>query len=241
MKEILSSPKSFDSILLTGGETLALKETKTIMNHLIKTGAAEHTPLFLVTNATLVTQEWCDLATHFKNLVIMISIDGIGDFNEYIRYPALWSDVEAGLTKLKNLSNARLLLNPTIQAYNMLNVSEISRYCEKVGIELNSAFPLEEPEYLSSFNMPMSIRHEAARRLMEYAASSNVKWKDHLFKIANSWINAPQSDTKYLEEFMLFTNDLDLSRNQDFAHTFPELKSLIEASGFKWSNQRRFS
>lgn len=240
LKEILNNPKSFDSILLTGGETLAIKDTKTIMKHLIKTGAAEHTPLFLVTNATLVTKEWCDLASHFKTLVIMISIDGIGNLNEYIRYPALWSDVEDGLEKLKNLSNVRLILNPTIQAYNMLNVSEISRYCEQVGIELNSAFPLEEPEYLSSYSMPLAVRKEASRRLIDYASSSNVPWKDHLLRVASSWLKNQKNNQKHTEEFMLFTNDLDISRNQDFSTTFPELKSLIETSGFKWTKQRRF-
>jgi sulfatase maturation enzyme AslB (radical SAM superfamily) len=241
LKEILNNPKDFDSILLTGGETLALKETKAIMSHLVKTGAAEHTPLFLVTNATLITQEWCDLAAQFKQLLIMVSIDGVGDINEYIRYPAVWSDIEAGLEKLKGLSNARLILNPTIQAYNMLSVSEISRYCEDVGIELNSAFPLEDPNYLSSYSMPLAVRYEAAKRLIDYASSSNVAWKDHLLKIANSWINAPENDPKLIEEFMLFTNDLDFSRHQDFSTTFPELKCMIEASGFKWSKQRRFS
>ena len=241
LKEILNRPKGFDSILLTGGETLALKETKAIMSHLVKTGAAEHTPLFLVTNATLITQEWCDLAAHFKTLLIMVSIDGVGNLNEYIRYPALWSDIEVGLQKLKELSNARLILNPTIQAYNMLNVSQISRYCEEVGIELNSAFPLEEPDYLSSYSMPLPVRHEAARRLIEYVSSSNVSWKDHLLKIADSWMNAPENDPKLIEEFMLFTNDLDVSRHQDFSITCPELKSMIEDSGFKWSQQRRFS
>jgi len=241
LKEILNNPEDFDSILLTGGETLALKETKAIMSHLVKTGSAENTPLFLVTNATLISQEWCDLAANFTKLVIMISIDGVGDLNEYIRYPALWSDIEAGLEKLKGLSSARLILNPTIQAYNMLNVSEISRYCEKVGIELNSAFPLEEPKYLSSYSMPLAVRHEAARRLIKYASSSNVFWKDHLLKIANSWIHAPGNDPKFIEEFMLFTNDLDVSRHQDFSIACPELKSMIETSGFKWSQQRKFS
>ena len=54
-------------------------------------------------------------------------------------------------------------------------------------------------------------------------------------------MNAPENDPTLIEEFMLFTNDLDVSRHQDFSITCPELKSMIEDSGFKWSQQRRFS
>lgn len=41
--------------------------------------------------------------------------------------------------------------------------------------------------------------------------------------------------------WMLFTNDLDDSRNQSFAATFFELLRLIDEGGYPRGDERRFS
>lgn len=49
------------------------------------------------------------------------------------------------------------------------------------------------------------------------------------------------SDTFCALPWMLFTNDLDDSRKQSFAATFPELLRLIGEGGYPWIDERRFS
>ena len=46
---------------------------------------------------------------------------------------------------------------------------------------------------------------------------------------------------KKFHEFMLFTNDLDQSRNQSFREIYPELFGYFEGDGFMWSNSGRFT
>jgi len=48
-------------------------------------------------------------------------------------------------------------------------------------------------------------------------------------------------NTEALKTLMLFTNDLDATRNQSFRETHSELLSLIEETGFRWTDERRFT
>ncbi len=46
--------------------------------------------------------------------------------------------------------------------------------------------------------------------------------------------------TGFLREFMLFTNDLDRMRDQDFKKVHRELYELILDSGFQWTDETKF-
>ena len=47
-------------------------------------------------------------------------------------------------------------------------------------------------------------------------------------------------DRENLQKFMLFTNDLDQSRKQQFREVHGELLGYIEDAGFHWQNDTRF-
>lgn len=240
MTSLLRDPEQFKSIALGGGETLIMKEAQDLMQHLIDTGAAERIALSIYTNATVISDAWFELAAGFKTLGISVSIDGIGTTYDYIRYPATWQMVSAGFQRLQSLTNATLCITMVVQAYNMLNVVEVSRFCEAVGVPL-FPYALQEPSHLSSFIMPASIRREAARRLRAYAESSEISWHQQLLDLADAWETAPEREPALLHRFMVFSNDLDASRGQDFGSIFPELLSMLNAAGIEWTTEQRFA
>lgn len=238
--DLLRDPKRLRNVTLIGGETLILKETKEIMEVLIDAGAAERTILTLATNATTVSEGWCELAARFKSLSLTVSIEGYGVVNDYIRYPARWADVEAGLRRLQRLPNASVAVNTTVQAYNMLDLAELARFCETAGV-LFHPNALEWPAHLSSFIMPAPIRRGAARRLRDYAIGRPAGCRPQMLALAEAWESAPDADPALLREFMVFTNDLDASRGQSFAASLPELAEMLRVSGVPWTDERRFS
>jgi hypothetical protein len=44
-----------------------------------------------------------------------------------------------------------------------------------------------------------------------------------------------------VREFMLFTNDLDVTRKQSFANSHQELLYFFEKDGFQWANERCYA
>lgn len=240
MHSLLRDPDQFKTIALSGGETLIMKETQELMRHLIDSGAAERITLGIYTNATVISDAWFELAAGFKALAISVSIDGVGMTYDYIRYPATWQMVSAGLQRLQSLPNADLCIPMVVQVYNMLNVVEVSRYCEAVGVPL-LPYALQEPSHLSSFVMPAPIRREAARRLRAYAEPGKISWRKQLLELADAWDAAQTDEPALLYRFMVFSNDLDAARGQDFGSTFPEMLSMLNAAGIEWTTERRFA
>ena len=211
----------------------------------------ENIMLSLVTNGTIANDEVCDLAAQFKSVLIGVSLDGFGDVNDYIRHPSRWAEIEPNIRRLKAIPNASLYVNTTVQAYNMLHMPALARYIEDLGLGFRYHF-LIGPAHLSCLVMPVAARKEAARRIRaivmrnapdgtgESRATSPIG--DTLLALANILeTNTEPPDPKLLDEFMLFTNDLDASRGQNFASVNSELLEFIEASGVCWSDTTKFA
>lgn len=238
--EILKDPRHLEHLHMIGGEPQLIKEVRDAMRHLVQLDAARNINLYMTTNASFVNDEWAGLTAKFKSVTIAVSVDGCGEVHEYVRFPAKWNDLEANLPRLRSLPNATVYLHATLQAYNMLHLADLARYCDEIGIELQHHV-LESPAYLSALAMPPEVRREAARRLRAYSKEQSGMNR-HSFTAAIAALElSKDTDPALIKEFMVFTNDLDVSRGQDFASTFTELKDWLYASRFEWTAERKYS
>jgi hypothetical protein len=123
----------------------------------------------------------------------------------------------------------------------MLYLVDLIEYCD--AMHLPFGYHLASyPTQLCSMAMPSAVRRVASDRLRAYLArrSAYAQTAENLESLAASWEKG-EDDERMLREFMIFTNDLDLARGQDFSRTLPELRELILASGAKWSAETRFA
>ena len=109
---------------MTGGETFIIPEYKQILQKIVKLGTAENVYLNYSTNATVKPdKELWELWSHFKEIQIATSIDGVGPVIEYQRYPTKWKVVEEVVQQLMSLSKELPLTvgtRPTITLMNIL-------------------------------------------------------------------------------------------------------------------------
>ena len=84
----------------------------------------------------------------------------------------------------------------------------------------------------------LKARRLAADRLLAYAARCRPEQREEIRGLASGLLAAGDSfDTALLREFMLFTNDLDVTRGQSFRSTHGELLELITQTGFRWTDE----
>lgn len=250
-KDLFYKIASVTKINFVGGEPLLIEEVRSIMKHLISQDVAKNITLCMTTNGTIADDESCHLAAQFKSVICAVSLDGVGEVNDYIRNPSRWASIEPNIKRLQQLENAYVYVNTTVQAYNMFHVPALAQYCEEQDLDFRYHF-LENPPHLSCLVMPLEARKVAAQRIRYFAMRNStdegvrvhrrMEIKDSLLVLANILeANHTQSDPKLLDDFMVFTNDLDVSRNQDFASVNGELRDFIEASGADWNKQTRFT
>jgi molybdenum cofactor biosynthesis enzyme MoaA len=209
---------------IPGGEPFlsGVQEQKLLLNHYITTGQAEHISLHYTTNATLFPdQEWWDIWKHFKNVDIQLSIDGIGDRYEYIRYPAKWSVVVENTEKYldKYQDNIQLSVSHTVSAYNIYYLEEFFIWCNNIGLPKPWLGRVHHPQYMRPGVWSEDAKNFIKNKILQSTIPDIHPW-------ANLMIN--HNDSEHFDLFCQRLKQHDNYRGIDFETVFPELKNYIK-------------
>ncbi len=145
LTELFRHPEQIKQLEFLGGETLLIKEVGDILEYLIDAGVADNIVLMATTNGTVVKSPWLGLTENFKELrserehrrsrLSITSIFGI------LRGGVLSHGTSRLLEKQ---SRTRLTAIVTLQAYNALNVVQLFKYLDSIGLDFY-AYPVRHP------------------------------------------------------------------------------------------------
>jgi pyruvate-formate lyase-activating enzyme len=239
-EELLANPEKLRRFYVTGGEPMIEPRFVSIIDFFVERGVAGNIALELTTNCTVVNKRLLSQFKEFKSLLLTVSLDGIEEVQEYMRYPSRWEIIKRNIHILRETGFA-IIAVPVVQAYNMLSLVDIAKFSRQVGIEVSFMNNLCWPAHLATGVMPKNVHELAARRLREYARKieddrSAICMHGQISSLADMFegFDGP-ADHAALRTFNLFTNDLDLSRGQNFKKSLPELYNLILESGYEWT------
>src|SRR5262249_32298074 len=152
-----------------GGEPFLIKEVGIFLQQLVDAGVARNVQLQFSTNGTIVKPRWLELAKEFRYVDTSISVDGFGQYYDYIRYPSKWDKLVSNIDGLRGLfSKGHVTVSATIQAYNALNIVDLFRYLDSIGMRF-TCYIISTPAHLGPLAMPPKARRLAATRLRSYA------------------------------------------------------------------------
>jgi hypothetical protein len=228
---------------LMGGEPTLIEDIRIMLKSLIKSGKAAKIKLAIVTNATGCDSEWMKLLAKFKGVTVVLSIDGYGDLNEYIRYGSKWSDILSTIRSYKKLANVDLHCHITLQAYNMMHIDELAQFCRSESIGFRY-YKLEHPKMLSILAMPRKAREFASAKLSRYISGhqftgfASASTRATLLSMLAA-LDSPLEHTnpQIIEAFKKYTSALDLDRNQKLEQVNAELAGFLRGiSGIPYSS-----
>jgi radical SAM protein with 4Fe4S-binding SPASM domain len=208
-----------------GGEPFlsGTDEQKKLLQHYIDSGRAADITIHYTTNATIFPDNsWWDLWQQFKEIDLQLSIDGLADRYQYIRYPANWNlavnSIVEYIKQSKIKSNIKLSVSHTVSAYNIYYLDEFVSWCYNIGLPTPWLSRLHFPKHMRPTVWPENIRTLIAEHLKTSTDAAVQIWADIL---------KTEDDSAYFEMFMTRTQQHDEYRNTDFSTTFPELTRLI--------------
>jgi MoaA/NifB/PqqE/SkfB family radical SAM enzyme len=160
----------------TGGEPLMVPSVKKLINYCVDNNYAKDIDLVIITNVTLIDDEWIERFKAFRFVNIVCSIDGVGDTFEYIRHPGNWNDVNDKLQKLCNAESAQFQtsITFTLQIYNILEVRNMVELSQKYNFHPN-VIPLDKPAYLDVCNAPQALKNAALQMIESLEIELNPK------------------------------------------------------------------
>ena len=123
-------------INITGGEPFMIPEVVNILDYLLLN--KDTVQISFNTNLTVLTEKILARLQKFKNLEIMISLEGIKEMNEYLRYPSCWDTINSNIEILKQkVPMAVLSINHTLQHASAYSLPALAKFCADKKLTLH--------------------------------------------------------------------------------------------------------
>jgi organic radical activating enzyme len=239
--ELFQDTSQLTSLAFAGGEPFMQTQIEPLLQLLIDRGRAPKMDLYFSTNGTIYRESLFAKLKQFWQVTLAVSLDGFGPVNDYIRFPSRFDAVWSNVLRFRDMGFATVQVDPTFQAYNALNITELMRLCDREGVECHLGNVLLFPDHLSINALPASLRRIARERLEAYLKECPERQRAGVAHLTQSLSGREhRQQASLLRTFMTFTNDLDASRKQSVAASIPELVESLAAAGYPWNDVRRF-
>lgn len=216
----------FDNITFLGGEPFADKVTFECLENLVKHQKSKNITLNLNTNGTLITQEKMDfLSNNFKFVYIKASIDGIGQVNNYLRYPSEWQNLETRVLLAQNYSNVSLLVTTALSNLSLMRYYHIVEWAIKNSIKDLFLSPVEGPKELQLGNLPIDIKNNLLKIYQDLKKKYSGQLTGRIEFVIDTCINGCQmvNNTDFSKSIPWLQRH-DQLRGTNLLDIFPELE-----------------
>ncbi len=214
LKSILTSLNDVERISFSGGEPLYQKEHYEFLEAIPKDQKSK-IDLFYTTNLSMlkyngksVDHFWRD----FNSVELQVSADGVFDVYDYIREGGKFSALEKNLNTISKWDSIiRVSINCTVQAYNIFQIPEITKYYHDnfPEFELRLAH-LVNPQFLSSRVFPKEVSAQILKRIESASYANTTSPQDNIDFIKSE-------DLSHLYgKFKAYTDELDGASGTSF-------------------------
>lgn len=134
-----------ESVSFLGGEFFVAKGIDAVLDRILE----RNLQCTVTTNATVLPQHLLDKLSQVRDLQIRISVDGVGDVYELIRYPASWDTLNTNVQRLQQqFPQAEFHISTVVQPLNLEQLPQLLDWANRLIIPTHYQI-LHSPDYLS--------------------------------------------------------------------------------------------
>jgi len=212
-------------LYVAGGEPTAMPEFYDFLDRCID---ENKTFEFLVnTNATKINRRFKKQLKRLPHMQFVISLEGVGDINHYVRWPSHWDTIVENMKYLVG-NNHKITINTTISIYNVTRLYDLFKWLddEFPGILVHALPAGSENDMLSAFIFPdAKLALSKLLPIQQLRCYNNDKlFKSLIDSLIKHYQNNQTVDLKKLKLFFEFNDKLDQSRNIRLVDYIPELE-----------------
>ena len=237
MMELYDMFKSLRRIYLKGGEPTLLQSMYNYLEYPVDQGKAKDIQIKFNTNMTNVQKRFIQLMDKFKKVDLTMSIDGIGDVQEYIRAPSKWKVVQKNIYNyLENNQSSDMMVSPCWQIYNLHGIYDHLKYFDYLNtmrkIEVTPII-LDFPMHYRIDILPYDIRQSAIDSINKCFKLKIVQQPTLFRKLMTlkKMLNSPNSHKQsdlHMDQFVRVTKLYDKYRNQSIENSLPDLYKHVK-------------
>lgn len=205
---------------ITGGEPLLSKDFMSLLKKL-PTELKNRLQLVITSNLTIDPTEICELIKDFESVEFRISVEGVGEVNDYIRYPSNWNTLLEYCNIIKMYPNITANWSTTV---NALNIGHSWKLLELQPDYVSSvAFgSIVTNNFYSINSIPNDIKNKYLNRL--YGLGRKYPDTIRFIKLLE---NAEYNE-KEMQLMLAHCRRRDIARGTNLLDVFPEWKDYYK-------------
>jgi len=183
---------------VVGGEPFYNKRLIALLEWLKDNSHSKHMTMYITTNGMFYNEKLVELLKSFKEIVLIVSMDGIGKVHEYIRPGCDFNELESNIEKFRN-NGINVLVQSTISLLNVLHLHELDQWCLERKIHNPQKHIVYDPKELHPTNLPDALKDKVSKSYKKFVsgpAKSDYKefikgldsyWKTDIKKFMPEW------------------------------------------------------
>lgn len=211
--DYLDIANNLEKIDFYGGEPFLNISQLDLLEYLIDKGLSKNITLYYSTNCTNHPTKRLKAAwNHFRRIEIAISIDGLEQEFEYLRWPGKWHDLLDVLQAIKLLREQLqcevfIMGSLTVSMINAWNIDKLTDWVtQNIGPYYINM--VQSPEYLAVHIAPDHVKNAVLSRVTNQDLRNYMQLKGH--------------NSTLWKQFIIWMKRQDLYRNQKFENIFPD-------------------
>jgi len=209
-----------------GGEPLLNPDFPAVLRHLSDRGILNKIKVMVVTNGSIVKEEILALVRQAGAVHFIISVDGTGKLQEYIRHgPSELLRIERFLENFSTLEHVTFSLSVSVMVYNVFTLDRITnwwyglrtRYHEKLRYPLSFGLHVVDPPILSVNVLQDSTRKKLVKKYR--------RLRDADYTHVIQALKQPFAGAAVHDEFVAYTRGMDKIRGTAILDVVPELET----------------
>jgi sulfatase maturation enzyme AslB (radical SAM superfamily) len=229
INQIIELAPYVKTLKIIGGEPLVMKQYYSVLDRLVQSGESKNIIIKYQTNLTKLKNgkhNFLNYIPHFKKVLITVSIDAVGKYNDYIRRRSSFQEIEENIKACSVYDNVVINLNSTLSVPGILRFHEIDEYTKNnPHINGNSHWLIKDPKQLRINNLPKPLKD----KLISYY-KDNPKYADVV-----KALELPEEDDANFKEICNYLMKGDEAYRgtkweMELFDIFPELKEYYNVS-----------
>lgn len=240
IQSIFNHLTDIETIRIGGGEPLLSQHHAEFIDKLIESRVSSRMTLIYNTNGLFINNEHIVKWNRFKKIIFHLSIDGLREVNDYIRYPSKWGQVEKSLDSINRIqAPVQVHFELTMQALNLPSFSKFldwklnlpyhfvqqNRVAQATNFHLLQSPSILSVSVLSEELIKKSIMEIKSHIRNHFTKAEELSFIDERYsQLENFALNgkSEQLNDKHLVHYL---NALDKVRNSDYRTIFSFLVS----------------
>lgn len=213
-------PESFEQVIsvlnraryvnFSGGEPLIMPQLYRVMDALNR-GCI----ITFNTNLTRLTNRTIDYLKKFKHVKLQVSLDGIAEHQEWIRWNSRWSDIDRNIITVCNINSITVNFSYLLQHTTVYTWPALWQYLQPLNKEV-VLLPVYENTIGQGMLTQKSVSPADMQAFKDWVQLNPGPHDQTLMQ----WISEYDFDPKLHQEFRDYVNMLDRIRGGNFVDTF---------------------